>query len=481
MSIIDDTLNQLGRPANAPDGVPVGGRPAPEVLFTGEEKRSGRLPRSLMLGGILLCASVAAWLVVEGTSAGLPLQPAEPSRAAAPSLPAVASGPVAAAVPVAEPVSPPAAEPEPQAGAVPPAVAPASPAPAGSAPADPSAAPTAVAATALPPSALPGAAPVAEQASPLPAAPAPKRIPAGLQKGRELLGAGQPEEALAAWRAGLQAMNPRQRLEMFGSYKDIEGAIALAGRLEDLDGVFIIDQEQRGQKLWRVGLLSSPAHREGDLEIAAARLGRNNFSSSTPALLLKTASKPAALPLPAETPVARVEVVRPPNAPKALPPLPAGMANFDELAARLVSDLEQYRYREATQTALDLRTHFPQKTETWLWSGKAELGLGNFREAEAHLRRATDMAPHLAEAWLLRAIAAQEQGQDPQALSMLSEARRLRPDDPDILFNIAYSAARLGDMDKARQSYRIFLDKTVRQPRFDAQRRHAEQWLAQGL
>lgn len=478
MSIIDDTLNQLGRPANGADGPQAGGRAAPEILFAGEEKRSGRLPRSLLLGGVLLCASVAAWLVVEGSSAGLPLPSAAPVRTPAPAAPVAAPG--AAAVPVAEPVSPPALEPEAQAGAVPPAAVPASPVPLAAEPAGVAPVPPASAANAAPAPVLAAAAPALEASPPLPVAPAPKRIPAALQKGRELLGAGQPEEALAAWRAGLQAMHPRQRLEMFGSYKDIEGAIAVAARLEDLDGVFIIDQEQRGQKLWRVGLLSTPGHREGDLEIASARLGRNNFSTSTPGMLLKASGKPAAIPLPAETPVARVEVVRPPNAPKALPPLPAGMADFDGLAARLVSDLEQHRYREATQTALDLRTHFPQKTETWLWSGKAELGLGNFREAETFLRRATDMAPHLAEGWLLRAIAAQEQGQDQQALSLLSEARRLRPDDPDILFNTAYSAARLGDMDKARQSYRMFLDKTVRQPRFDAQRRYAEHWLAQG-
>lgn len=480
MSIIDDTLNQLGRSSPALDGGAVGGssRPIPDVLFATEEKRAGRLPRSLVLGGILLCASVAAWLVVEGSVVGRPQPVAGPARADAPGLTAGTTASVVAVAPAAVPVTSPVSAPEAPAGdAQSGVVAAASSASASDASVKPGSTPAAGPATVSPLSAQSDMASAPEQAPPVPAAP--KRIPAGLQKGRELLGAGQFQEALDAWRAALQAMNPRQRLELIGSYKDIEAAIAVVGRIEDLDGVFIVEQAHRGQTRWRVGLLSSPLHREGDLEIAAARLGRDDFSSATPAQLLKTAGKPAAAPLPAEAPVARVEVVRPPNPPKALPPLPPGMANFDELAARLVGALEQHRYREAALTAQDLRTHFPQKTEAWLWSGKAELGLGNFREAEAHLQRATDMAPHLAEAWLLRAIAAQEQGQDPQALAMLAEAHRLRPEDPDILFNIAYSAARVGDIDKARQQYRQFLDKTARQPRFEAQRLHAEQWLRQ--
>lgn len=443
MSIIDDTLNQLGRPGHstnagsAPEALP------PQVLFNDQAKRSGKFPRSLLFGFVLVGASVASWLVLEANApSALQLPTAVPPVGVAPpatpaslplGLPSGSGAPAEVTEAVRQDVAP-------------------------------------VSVASVEPAPEP---PVATME-----APRPKRLPASLIEGRELMGAGQKEAALAAWKTGLQALNPRQRLELLMSFKDAEGAFASAGRLEDLDGVFVVEHERQGQKLWRVGLLSSPQHRAEDLEIAASRLGRSDFTTSTPARLLKWASQPVASPK--EPVVAKVDMVRPPNAPKALPSLPAGETSFDLLAGQLMEALQQHRYKEATLLASDFRAHFPSRVEVWLWSGKAELGAGNFAGADTHLMRATELAPHLAEAWLLRGIAAQEQGQDQKALAFLAEAKRLKPRDPDTLFNIAYSSARLGDTGRARESFLAFLEASARESRFDAQRRHAEQWLSQG-
>lgn len=424
MSIIDDTLNRLARPPEAgPAGQPAGA-PAPHLLLALQPAAARRrLPRSLILGLVLAGSSAAAWLVVSG---------------AAPS-------PVASRPPLAVPVPP---RPLGPAVSVPAAVV---PPPAVAAP-DPAADPS-------------PAVPVAEVSPALP-----KTLTPGLVQGRELLETGQRDAALAAWRQGLQELPPRQRLELLAVYRDASGAFAAARRLGDLEGFFILAGEQGGSQVWRLGLLSNPGQRAAELELAARRLGRHDFHSSTPARLLAGSSRPAGgAPGLAAQAASTVE-----------PGPPAqhrSEAEFDQQAGRLLQALGEHHYTEAVRLAGALAGQFPLRAEVWLWSGRATLGSGDPGTAETHLARAVELAPHLAEAWLLRGIAAQEQGNDRQALTLLAEAARLKPRDADVRFNIAYSAARLGDLGRAREAYTVFLGLAGKEARFDAQRRHAERWL----
>lgn len=421
MSIIDDTLNRLARPPEAgPAGQPAD-VPAPHLLLALQPPAARRrLPRSLILGLVLAGSSAAAWLVLSGT----PPAPVTPRPPLAVPVPPHSLGPVA-----------------PAPAAVMPAPVVAAPGPA----ADP-----------------PPAAPVAEVSPVLP-----KTLTPGLVQGRELLETGQRDAALAAWRQGLQELPPRQRLELLAVYRDASGAFAAARRLGDLEGFFILAGEQGGSQVWRLGLLSNPGQRAAELELAARRLGRHDFHSSTPARLLAG---------PPERP-AQVAQVAPRAAPGA-PALARSEAEFDHQAGRLLQALGEHHYPEAARLAGALAEQFPQRAEVWLWSGRAALGSGDPGAAETHLARAVELAPHLAEAWLLRGIAAQEQGNDRQALTLLAEAARLKPRDADVRFNIAYSAARLGDPGRAREAYTAFLALAGREARFDAQRRHAERWLA---
>ncbi len=503
MSIIDDTLSRLGRPGAA-DAVtlPPSDVLAPLTLEGNAARRRSSLPKSALLGVALIGASLAAWWWVE-QAAFSPLLPTP--AASAP----IAAAPAGAATPEAPPApTPPAAATgdgaDAAAKAVPgtaePGKSPAVPAPGAN---TPMVSPAVAAATAPLPAATLAQAKAEMPAAAVPAKsptdfvlPKPKKLPPSFRQAVELADQGKTEAALAAWRTGLETLAPKQRLELLASFSSAGGALAAVTRLNDLDGVFVVEDVRKGKPLWRLGVLSSPAHRAWDIELASSRLGRADFSSVSAGRLLAAKGKLDAANAGANggtgagTPVLTnshpgVRVAAG-SGNESVPSGPAqpreaaahgDEAGFDPLLDGVVRAVGRNAFSEAARQAQGLRQQYPGRVESWLWSGRAELGNGAFAAAEGFLAKAVEMAPHLADAWLLRGIATQELGNDRQALAYFAEAERLRPRDPDIQFNVAYSAARLGELGRARDAFSTFLGLTAKEPRYDAQRRHAERWL----
>jgi len=499
MSIIDDTLSRLGRPGAADAAtLPPSDVLAPLTLEGNAARRRSSLPKSALLGVALIGASLAAWWWVEQAAFSplLPSSAASAPVAAAPSATATSETAPVPTPPVASPGGAADAAAKAAPGAVETGSAPIAPAPAAN---TPMVSPAVAASTApLPTAALEKAkadTPVAAVPAKNPTdfvLPKPKKLPPAFRQAVDLADQGKTEAALAAWRAGLEALAPKQRLELLASFSSVGGALAAVTRLNDLDGVFVVEDVRKGKPLWRLGVLSSPAHRAWDIELASSRLGRADFSSVSAGRLLAAKGKldaangSTASGTPVLTnsrPVARVAGGSTAEATASGPAQSRdGLSHgdeggFDPLLDGVVRAAGRNAFSEAARQAQGLRQQYPGRVESWLWSGRAELGNGAFSAAEGFLAKAVEMAPHLADAWLLRGIATQELGNDRQALAYFAEAERLRPRDPDIQFNVAYSAARLGELGRARDAFSTFLGLTAKEPRYDAQRRHAERWL----
>lgn len=170
-----------------------------------------------------------------------------------------------------------------------------------------------------------------------------------------------------------------------------------------------------------------------------------------------------ALPKPAATPLQT-------NSPSAV----ADQENdFDEAAAAVLAALDDRRPVEAMRLAGALAARHPNRIEPRLWLGRARLMAGDAVGAESELARVCEAAPHLAEAWLIRGIAAQERAAHEEAVAFLGESLKLSPKNPTARFNLAFSLDALGRTDEARAQWQNFLEQTRGDARYAALRAHA--------
>lgn len=156
------------------------------------------------------------------------------------------------------------------------------------------------------------------------------------------------------------------------------------------------------------------------------------------------------------------------------PPAVAGQENdFDEAAAAVLAALDDRRPVEAMRLAGALAARHPNRIEARLWLGRARLMAGDAVGAESELARVCETAPHLAEAWLIRGIAAQERAAHDEAVAFLRESLKLSPKNPTARFNLAFSLDAAGRADEARVQWQNFLELTRGDARYAALRAHA--------
>jgi arylsulfatase A-like enzyme/Tfp pilus assembly protein PilF len=80
-----------------------------------------------------------------------------------------------------------------------------------------------------------------------------------------------------------------------------------------------------------------------------------------------------------------------------------------------------------------------------------------FRDAESQARRALELNRRLPLAWNYLGVALVNLGRPGEAIDAWEQALELQPDDFDVLYNVAFVAARTGDAERARPALRRFI------------------------
>ncbi|GAV20720.1 tetratricopeptide repeat protein [Mariprofundus micogutta] len=136
-------------------------------------------------------------------------------------------------------------------------------------------------------------------------------------------------------------------------------------------------------------------------------------------------------------------------------------------AARLMYGKElvlNHQYAEASLVLPEL-LNSSSDWRAWYWMGTASLMRGQLNDAENYLSEAIARNGEVAELWVQRAIIAQENNNHETALQLLSIAKDLDPDMPEVSLNIGYSADALGNKKLANRAYGHFLVQTNRSPK----------------
>jgi len=512
MSIIEETLNRLGKERSGRAGTQADAQALIGVGFASARAtpRSSSPLRLMRLAGLAaIVLSVVGWFAFRWLDTVAPRATAspQPDSIASPAAPASREAAVAAVMPQPpEPVQP----------------APLAAADAAQSASVPAAAPVSMSTplSSPVPATLPMASPLEVPSAPVSvpmrdASHAAHQLPEAdmassetlassppwLSHGFRLLAGGNVEGALQVWNEGFASLGPRQRIGAIAAFPDQGAAMVALKRIGDVEGAFIAFGSYRGIKAWHLLVLSDPGRRLGDLARAAELTGIKGGGVVQVSDVILSApnsiprSQKAADPVASRSTLKVVHQSVPPARETRNPvasPVPvtettaskkdraAGSAAqsafvFDRQSERVIHAMNNGNHAEAAEIARSLLSQYGSHAEPWFWVGKAELGLGNFDEAERHLTRATDIAPAFSEAWVLRGIAAQERGDHSLALKFLTEAQAISPNQADIYFNVGYSQDALGRREEADAAWRRFLDLARDKPRFAKQRAFVEQ------
>ena len=111
----------------------------------------------------------------------------------------------------------------------------------------------------------------------------------------------------------------------------------------------------------------------------------------------------------------------------------------------------------ASNTLTPLLSASQEDWRPWYWSGTAALLEGRHDDAAKALNRALERDRQQPSTWAHRALAELGLGRARVAVNMLTVARRLDPDDPEILFNLGLAAEAANDPKLAVRAYRTML------------------------
>lgn len=150
------------------------------------------------------------------------------------------------------------------------------------------------------------------------------------------------------------------------------------------------------------------------------------------------------------------ELGRPDEGVELLQPLaPAG--DPETLNALGVALAESGRPGEARSTLERVFAHDPRNPPARQNLALVALRTGNWSEAEREARRALELNDRLPLAWNYLGVALYNLGRRAEALDAWERALELRPQDFDVLYNLALVALEAGDLDRARPALARFV------------------------
>ncbi len=128
--------------------------------------------------------------------------------------------------------------------------------------------------------------------------------------------------------------------------------------------------------------------------------------------------------------------------------------------ARAQHFIQKRRYARAVTVLQPLFVEPPEHWEPWFWLGTAQLGLGQWDNAQASLVEGLARDATVPQLWVQRALVSEQQGRFGEALDALRQAELLAPKLPEVHLNLAYALEVEGNRLLAVKHYRMFLTLT---------------------
>jgi len=145
-----------------------------------------------------------------------------------------------------------------------------------------------------------------------------------------------------------------------------------------------------------------------------------------------------------------------------LEPLEAG-GDPDNLNALGLALSEAGHQEQARKVLEEIHAHDPRNPAAHENLALVALRSQAFTAAEAQARKALALNRQLPLAWNYLGVALVNLGRPDEALDAWDQALALQPDDYDVLYNLAFVAARAGDADRARPALERFLAEAPRE------------------
>ncbi len=137
------------------------------------------------------------------------------------------------------------------------------------------------------------------------------------------------------------------------------------------------------------------------------------------------------------------------------------------------------RYAQALAVLSPLFVKPPKTWEPWFWVGTAQLGLGQWEEAQQSFVEGLIRDATVPQLWVHRALVSQQQGRFGDALDALRQAELLDSRLPEVQLNLAYSLDARGETRVAMEHYRTFLALTRGTIAYDGTRNKVRDRLIQ--
>lgn len=132
--------------------------------------------------------------------------------------------------------------------------------------------------------------------------------------------------------------------------------------------------------------------------------------------------------------------------------------------AQIENFINQQEYEKALVGLQPLFVSAPGEWEPWFWRGTAQLGIGQWEQAEESLIEGLARNSNVPQLWIQRALVHQQQGKFGEAVEYLRQAELLAPESPKVQLNLGFSLESQGQKALALDHYRAFLVLTEGQP-----------------
>lgn len=307
--------------------------------------------------------------------------------------------------------------------------------------------------------------------------------PNWLQAGWRYVGQDRMDEAVRAWRAGIDSLSGQQELIFAGVYVNQSAALRQLKHLGQKNSALMVYAPYRKDHAWyvvafpdqrisvmkqrlrpllggkvytsRAARFQSAGHLNAavkpNMEVRAGKGRSENISPSRLFMQAESAMERNQF-IEAADMLARVLAVSP-----------------DHDKARLLYGqvlVQMGEYKEASLVLAPLLKEGNHDWHAWYWAATAALQLKELDQANTFISKALSIQGDNGVLWIEKAVVEEERSNYQQAINILNVAKDYAGELPRIYLNVGYCADKLGNKELANQSYTRFLILTANDPEY---------------
>lgn len=307
--------------------------------------------------------------------------------------------------------------------------------------------------------------------------------PNWLQTGWRYVGQDRMDEAVRAWRAGIDSLPAEQELIFAGVYVNQSAALRQLKHLGQKNSALMVYAPYRKDHAWyvvafpdqRISVMKQRLRPLLGGKVYTSRAARfqsaGHLNAAVKPNMEVRAGKgrsenisPSRLFMQAESAMARNQFI---EAADMLARVLAVSPDHDK--ARLLYGqvlVQMGEYKEASLVLAPLLKEGNRDWHVWYWAATAALQLKELDQANTFISKALSIEGNNGLLWLEKAVVEEERNHYQQAINILNVAKDYAGELPRIYLNVGYCADKLGNKELANQSYTRFLILTANDPEY---------------